>query len=201
MNTAACALSGPFNFKLCPHCGKQTICPTSHCVTGRPLLAPQELAEQLKAAGKGLGFQEKPVILDFSGAWYILLEDGPQHQQYKANTWRRLYSQSPTALENWGCSMFKTSLLFSLCKCISCHHLYKLICRRLIWGSTRNFYLVFGFQDSLWAGYSPPGISVSYNARPGGECMHVSVSPLCPNMSLPEIPTLSANGRKKRKCV
>lgn len=55
--------------------------------------------EQLKAAGKGLGFHEKPVILDFSEVWHILLEDGLRYQHYKANTWRTLYSQCPQLLE------------------------------------------------------------------------------------------------------
>lgn len=184
MNTAAWALSGPFNFKLCPHCGKQThltlwkanpSVPPLTAWQGGLFWHPKSWLEQLKAAGRGLGFQEKPVILDFSGVWYILLEDGPQHQHYKANTWRRLHSQSPAALENWGWSMSKTSPLLSLCKCISCHHLYRLICRRLTRGSTRNFYLVFGFQDHLWAGDSTTGISVSYNTCLGGECVHVPV--------------------------
>lgn len=72
----------------------------------------------------------------------------------------------------------------------------KLICRRLIWGSMRNFFLVSGFQDHIWAVYSTTVISASCNTCLGGEYVRVSVSPLCPNICLPEILTFSANIKK-----
>lgn len=61
-----------------------------------------------------------------------------------------------------------------------------------------NFFLVFGFQDHIQAVYSTTVISVPYKTCLVGERMHISVSPLCPNMCLPEILTFPANIKKKQ---
>lgn len=139
--------------------------------------------EQLKAAGKGLGFQKSQWIWTSQEVWHTLLEAGPWHPLYKANTWRTLYSQSP-APGNWGWSVFKISLS-------------KLICRRLIWGSTSNFYLVFGFQDHLWAGDSATGICVLQYSSWWGVCACLSVPSVPKHISARNL-TL-CNVRKKRK--
>lgn len=155
---AASALSGPFNSRFSLHCGKKTQIHLSHLsLHGRDDSSgtPRAGWSSWKLQEKALTFKRRQWFWTSQGFWHILLEDGLWHQHYKAKPEGHCTHIPPQLL--------KTSLLFSLGKCITFHHLYKLPCRRLIWGSTGNFYLLFDFQHHLRAGDSTTGISVSYN--------------------------------------
>lgn len=178
---------------------RKLICPTSHCVAGRLLLAPQEVAGAAESCRKRPWLSRETSdfgllrgLAHFIRGW--TLASTPQ-----SKAWRTLYSQSPPALENWGWSMFKTSLLFSYARALAFTTCANWAAgdwsqeARVIFIWCLVFKIIYGLEIPPLGSQCPTILILV-----GIVCL--SVSPLCPNTSLPEI-SHPADVRKKRKLV